>query len=112
MAVSLTWQPAFGATRYRIEWDAGDEAQERQTRALVTAPRYVDAFLMPGTFRYWVSAVGPGGVSQAATIAVRVSIDLALTPVPTPTATATPTPAATVTPIPTPTVSPTSTSVP
>ena len=106
MAVTLTWQPSFGATRYRIEWDAGDETQERQPRALVTAPRYVDAFLMPGTYRYWVSAVGPGGVSQAATIAVHVSIDLALTPIPTPT------PTATATAVPTTTVSPTHTSIP
>jgi hypothetical protein len=101
MSITLTWQPAFGATQYRIEWNAGDETQERQTRALVTAPRYVDAFLMPGTYRYWVSAVGPGGASQAATIAVRISIDLALTPIPTPTATVTPTPATTVSPTPT-----------
>ena len=74
-AIELTWQPVRGATGYRVLWDAGAGSDERAQRAVVAVPRYVDDLLLPGTYRYWVVAVGPGGNSAPATIQVHLPID-------------------------------------
>jgi len=73
-AVALSWQPARGAERYRIEWDAGSGGEERFLRAWVEQASYVDDRLFPGVYRYWVTAEGSGGLSGSATIVVFVPI--------------------------------------
>jgi hypothetical protein len=73
-AVALSWQPARGAKRYRVEWDSGSGGADRFLRAWVDETSYVDDRLLPGVYRYWVTAEGSGGLSTSASIVVLVSI--------------------------------------
>jgi len=72
-------------------------------RALVDDPSYLERYLLPGTYRYWVTSLGPGGESQAAVIAVEVPFLFLPTATPAPTATPTPTRLPTLTPTASPT---------
>jgi hypothetical protein len=71
-AVELSWQAVPGAVRYQILWDAGAGNDVRLPRASLLEPRYLDDHLLPGRYRYWVIAEGPGGASTAAAIVVEV----------------------------------------
>ena len=72
--VALSWLPARGAKRYRIEWDTGSGGKDRYLRAWVDKASYVDDHLFPGVYRYWVTAEGTGGLSTSASIVVVVPI--------------------------------------
>jgi hypothetical protein len=73
--VALAWTAVPGATGYRIEWDAGVGTSARSLRATTVVPRYVEEYLIPGQYRYWVQAVGPGGVSEPALIVVQAPFE-------------------------------------
>jgi hypothetical protein len=73
--VALAWDVVPGATGYRIEWDAGTGTEARSLRGEPETLRYVDDDLIPGEYRYWVMAVGPGGVSEPSLIVVRVPFE-------------------------------------
>jgi hypothetical protein len=88
--VELSWEWTRGATQYRIEWDAGIGALERLPKAVVRERRYVDDRVLPGGYRYWVTAEGPGGASDPVSVEVYIPVDFV--PTPTPTATPSPTP--------------------
>ena len=72
--VKLSWQPARGAERYRVEWDTGSGGEERLLRAWADEASYVDNRLFPGVYRYWVTAEGSSGHSESSSIVVFVPI--------------------------------------
>lgn len=73
-AVSLTWRPARGATSYQVEWDAGEGTERRAARGETAETTFVDDLVLPGTYRYWVTSLGPGGASPSVAVIVQVPI--------------------------------------
>ena len=53
-------------------WDAGAGDEVRRLRTRVTEPAYLDVGLQAGKYSYWVTALGPGGESEPASVGVTV----------------------------------------
>jgi hypothetical protein len=97
-SVELVWLPSRGATRYQVQWDEGMGNQIPVSRATVFEPRYVEDAVLPGEYRYWITAEGPGGASRAVSILVAVPFVFSPVSTATPTLSATPTRLPTLTP--------------